>query len=294
MVKGMDILFGKHSLIIALAMCFMLAGCGSDGNDKVLVRVFDKNLYESDLQGIVPTGLSEEDSLALVENYIQQWVQEMVILEKAEKNINDNFEKELENYKNSLLTYRYECSIVEQMLDTNISDDEIRKYYQEHKENFTLKNNIVRAIYVKVPSKSPSKAKFKQLFSGEITDNKIMELDKFSQTYAEQYRLDRDSWITFMDFQNVVPVKTYNEEIFLQSAKDINLKDGEYTYFAKIFDSKVVNEISPLGFEYQNIKAIILNNRKVDIIENMRSDLLKKAKANNDVEYYYNTKTEKQ
>ena len=275
----------------ALTISLSLIGCKSNGDDKVLVRVFDKNLYESDLQGIVPAGLSEDDSLALVENYIQQWVQEMVILEKAEKNIDNNFEKELETYKNSLLTYTYECSIVEQMLDTNISDDEIQKYYQEHRNNFTLKNNIVRAIYVKIPSKSSTKSKFRQLFSGDITDKKIMEIDKYASSYAEQYFLDRNTWITFMDFQNAVPVKTYNEEIYLQSAKDITLNDGDYTYFAKIFESKVVNDVSPLSFEYQNIKAIILNNRKVDIIENMRSDLLKKARRNNDIEYYYNTKS---
>lgn len=286
-------LFAKYSTI-ALAACLLSAGCSSNGNDRVMARAFDRNLYESDLQGIVPPGLSEEDSLALVENYVQQWVQEMVILEKAEKNINDDFKKELENYKNSLLSYRYECSIVEQNLDTNITYNEIQKYYDEHKESFTLKNNIVRAIYVKIPSGSTSASKFRQLFSGDITDKKIMELNNFAPAYAEQYHLDPDSWITFMDFQNVIPVKTYNEELYLQSAKDIYLKDKEYTYFAKILDSKVVNEYSPLNFEYQNIKAIILNNRKVGIIEKMRSDLLKEARINNDVEYYYRTKNEKQ
>ena len=269
--------------LVALAA----AGCGGGKKDHALARVFDKYLYEDDIQDIVPAGTAPDDSAAIVANYIQQWIQEMVVLEKAENNISDNFEKELQNYKNSLITYNYERLIVEQQLDTNVADTAIQNYYNKHRETFTLKNNILRTVYVKMPAKSKNVQKIRTILSGnDLSDKKIVELERLAANEATAYNFDQSAWITFFDFQHIIPVKTYNEEFYLKNIKNIYFTDNENAYIAKILDSKVADELSPIDFEYQNIKNIILNQRKVEIVDKMRSNLREKAEADKEIEIF--------
>ena len=269
--------------LVALAA----TGCGGGKKDHALARVFDKYLYEDDIQGIVPAGTSPEDSAAIVANYIQQWIQEMVVLEKAENNISDDFEKELQNYKNSLITYNYERLIVEQQLDTNVADTAIQNYYNKHRETFTLKNNILRTVYVKMPAKSKNIQKIRTILSGnDLSDKKIVELERLAANEASAYNFDQSAWITFFDFQHIIPVKTYNEEFYLKNIKNIYFTDNENAYIAKILDSKVADDISPIDFEYQNIKNIILNQRKVEIVDKMRANLREKAEADKEIEIF--------
>ena len=262
-------------------------GCGGGKKDHALARVFDKYLYEDDIQDIVPAGTAPDDSAAIVANYIQQWIQEMVVLEKAENNISDDFEKELQNYKNSLITYNYERLIVEQQLDTNVADTAIQNYYNKHRETFTLKNNILRTVYVKMPAKSKNVQKIRTILSGnDLSDKKIVELERLAANEATAYNFDQSAWITFFDFQHIIPVKTYNEEFYLKNIKNIYFTDNENAYIAKILDSKVADELSPIDFEYQNIKNIILNQRKVEIVDKMRSNLREKAEADKEIEIF--------
>ncbi|MBO4740520.1 MAG: hypothetical protein J5605_02625 [Bacteroidales bacterium] len=275
------------TLFVPLVATFLMYGCSSKDSSKAIARVFDNYLYESDLQGLVPLGTSPDDSAAIVSSYIQQWIQEMVVLEKAKNNISNNFEKEIQNYKNSLITYNYECLILEQQLDTNISDSDVQNYYNKNKHLFTLKDNILRVIYVKMPIKSKNNHKIRKILAGkELSDKNIMELEQLAANQAIAYNFDPNIWISFFDFQQIIPVKTYNETAYLKKIKKIYFTDKKYTYIAKILDSKVTDDISPIDIEYPNIKNIILNKRKVDLVNNMRANLIKKAEDDNQIEIY--------
>ena len=277
----------RTTATIVYIAALAISACGGGEKDHAIARVFDKYLYESDIYDIVPTGTTPDDSAAIVANYIQQWIQQMVVIEKAEKNISDNFEKELQNYKNSLLTYNYERQIVDQQLDTNVPDTAIQNYYNLHRETFTLKNNILRAVYVKMPAKSKNIQKIRNILSGnDLSDKNIMELERLAANEATAYNFDQSAWISFLDFQSIIPVKTYNEEFYLKNIKNIFFSDNDNTYIAKILESKVTDDISPIEFEYQNIKSIILNQRKVEIVGQMRANLLKKAEADKEIEIF--------
>lgn len=271
-------------ICILMVVVTVLVGCHRK-SDAYVARAYDNYLYASDLKDLVPKGTSPEDSVAIVSAYINQWVQQMVVLEKANRNVSDNFEKELQNYKNSLLTYEYERLIVEQMLDTNVSESEIEQYYEANRSNFVLRTGIVKVVYVKVPNGLPSIAKFKKLLNrAPLSDKNLMEVQQLASTYAEDYHFDRDEWIPFHSFRTAVPVEAYNESSFLHNNRYIEISDKQYTYIAQILDYKTVDDVSPLEYEHDNIRTIILNQRKIEIIKNMQRDLLKEANAKGKIE----------
>lgn len=262
-----------------VAFLLLLTACSRKADSSpILVSVYDQQLLVSDIEGLVPEGLCAEDSVAIVDAYIEQWIRQAVILEKAGKNVTDNFERELREYKNNLLVYTYERQIIDQLLDTNITDAQIEAYYSQHKGDFTLRNSIVKAVYVVAPVKASAISKVKKIFSrGSFSEKDIIELEETASRNGFTGYYDAETWIPFYTLQSALPITVYNETLFLKQHRTITLSDDTLFYAVRILDYKVTDDISPLDLQRDNIRAIILNHRKVDVLEKLRSDLLQEA-----------------
>ena len=264
----------------------LLTACSRVGGDHspVVASVYNRELHRSDLEGLVPAGLSAEDSTAVVKNYVEQWIRQAVILSKAEKNVKNDFARELQDYRNSLLAYAYERQIIDQLLDTLVTEAQIREYYNEHQNEFLLKSSIVKAVYLIVPVKSPAVAKIKKIvLKKDFSDSDIMELEETASRNGFNGYYDAGSWIPFVTLQAAIPVTAYNEQLFLRQHRSIAFGDDSLFYAARILDYKVSDEISPLEIQRDNIRVIILNHRKIDILNKLQADLLKEAERDGDV-----------
>jgi hypothetical protein len=257
-------------------------------NEQVLARVYDDYLYESDLKGVVAPGTLAKDSLIITRSFIESWVRQRLIIQQAEKNLSSSqmdFTKQLENYKNSLTIYAYENELVRQKLDTLITEEETQNYYDANQQNFLLKDNIVQIQYVKLPLKSAISRQIKKLLnSGEAEDkDKLADL---CEKNAADYFLDSENWLLFNDVLKQIPIKTYNQEEFLKNHRDLEYQDSMYIYLVKFRDFKIKESVSPLDFEKQRIRDIILNKRKIDLIGRMQEDLFAGAQKKNVFEIY--------
>ena len=274
------------SLLLLTAL--LAVGCHRHGDDTpLLATVYGYELHISDLEGLVSTGVSAEDSAAIVASYVDQWIRQTVILSKAEKNITDNFDRQMREYRNSLLTYAYEQKILNQLLDTNISDEQIAEYYEQHREDFHLKSAIVKAVYVTAPAKSPMVAKMKKIIDRRNFDeHDVVELEELASRHHLTGYYDANSWMPFYTLQSAVPITTYNENLYLKQNHTITLNDNDITYLVRILDYKVSDEASPLELQIENIRSILLNHRKIDILNRLQSDLLKEAEKGDHVKRY--------
>jgi hypothetical protein len=258
--------------------------------EAILARVGDKYLYESEIKDLVPEGISPKDSMVLVRNYVNNWVKTTLMVQQAEKNLTDrqlNFEKQLTDYKNSLIIYKYESEWIKQNLDTIVSDEEIEAYYNDHLSNFELKENIVRVLYVIVDEESEKDLNFKKIL--RLPDSLMIDsLEAQCEMYAKSYYLDTATWIRFNKLQQVIPIETYNQELFLKENDLVRLHEDKEVYLVKFFDYKIKDEISPLELEHNDIRNIIINTRKMELIKKMRDDIYQSALANKEFEIYYN------
>ena len=273
----------------SVLLCVMLAtACrhSTDGSPLV-AQVYDHELHQSDLAGLVGEGVSHDDSVAIVTNYINQWVRQMVILTKAEKNVKNNFDKQLSDYRSSLLTYTYEQQIIRQLLDTNVSDDEVEEYYQSHADEFQLKNSIVKAVYVVAPFKSAVEPKLKSIIGRRtFEDGDVVDLEELATRNHLQGYYDAEAWIPFYSLQTAVPVTTYNENLFLKQNRAITLHDDSLSYYVRILDYKVSDDLAPLELQRENIKAIIINHRKTELLARLQDDLMKEAEKGGHISLY--------
>ena len=272
--------------------------CGNssrESNQKPVARVGDFYLYPSDLHESVPSGKAisstgEKDSTETAKKFINNWIHEILLLQHAEKNLTEDkkkFDKMVEDYRKSLITYQYESELVKQKLDTMVNDEEIVNYYEGNKSNFELKDNIIKVIYVKVNKKAPKVEKVKEWYrSNEIKDKDA--LANYCHQYAENFFLDENNWLLFDDVLKEIPIKLYDKEQFLQNNRIIETQDSIFYYFVNIKGFMIKKSASPLSFEKENIKNIVLNKRKVDMIIKMREDIYNEAVRNKAFEIYSN------
>jgi hypothetical protein len=276
----------SFSCLLVFFFLFSCKNSSSDFKEKPLAKVGDSYLFFSDLKEI--SFGEKKDSAEAVKNFVNNWVREMVLLQKAENNLTEDkkkYDKMVEDYRKSLITYQYESELVKQKLDTVVNDEEISKYYEENKSNFELKDNIIKVIYVKVSKKAPKVEKVKEWYrSNDVKDKDA--LAGYCHQYAENFYLDENNWLLFDDVLKEIPMKLYDKEQFLQNNRSIEAQDSTYLYFANIKGFMTKNSASPLSFEKENIRNIILNKRKVDLIKKMREDIYNEAVQNKSFEIY--------
>ena len=255
-----------------------------------MARVFKKYLSRSELAEMIPSGTEKEDSVKIAQNFIDAWVRQQVVLVKAEANLgNDSsltgINKQLEDYRNSLVRFAYEKELIRQKMDTVVAAAEIEEYYNNNKNNFELKDNIIKVIYLKVNKKSPKIAKVRDWYRSDNEKERKL-LEDYCHQFAENFFLDDRTWLLFDDLLKEIPIKTYDKEQFLKNNRYIEIEDANYFYFVHIIGFRIKDSLSPIVFEKDNIVNMILNKRKLMLIEEMEKDSYKEALRNNDVEIF--------
>jgi len=231
-------------------------------------------------ENIINTGNSK-DSIGTSKQAISNWAIESLFYQEALTKLNEeeiSVEKEVEAYKKSLVNYIYQTKIIEANLDTNISKQEIAEYYNENKDNFILKDNIVKVNYYKIPLKAQALEKMKRLFYA-ITLKDKEQLQNLCIQYADNYFVNDSTWLYLDDIKKEIPKLRDQADFNIYQGKVVELSDDLFYYYLKIKEIRIKNGLSPLNFERQNIKNFIINRRKTQLIQQYKLQLLEKAKA---------------
>ena len=155
-------------LLVILSACSEIFH--SDDDDRVVARANDKELHISELAARIPDGLSERDSITLAENYIAKWIQNEILTQKAKESLqseDQDFTRQLDEYRNSLLLYALEQKLVQQYLDTVVSPAQIEAYFMQNRGQFELKGNIVKFDFIKITKRSRNVREFRNLLKSE-------------------------------------------------------------------------------------------------------------------------------
>lgn len=281
----------KITLVIIGALLFSAcknATTPENPQDKALVKVYDKTFYESDLQGIIPKGIPPEDSVLKAQYYLDLWVKKQLMIQRAELNLSPqqkDVERQLEEYRISLITHKYKQKYLNQKMDTAITDEQMADFYTVHQADFVLPYNVVKAIYIKVAKTSPDVQQIRTWYrsNNDETTTKLRELCIHS---AQKYDDFNQQWISFTNITSLLPGNINNPGNFLKTNKYIEKQDDNFYYFVKINDYKLMGETSPFELNIGRIKSTILNKRREEIIRNLERSVYNDAMNGNKIEYF--------
>ncbi len=254
----------------------------------VVAKVYDNYLTEQDLLEILPDGMPKEDSVLQVEKYIEMWVKEQLLLEKAKSYLKDeqkDIDEKVEDFKTSLLIHKYKEKFLNQKLDTIVTHKEINDYYTANIQDFVLNKNVIKGFYIKIKKDEPEINNLKSWIHSNDIGN-LVKIRDFSITKAEKFTDFNNDWIYLSNVIYEMDYEIENENNFLKSHKYFEKEDDVYFYFVKILDYKLKNETSPLIFNIENIKSIILNRRSSLMVDELEKTIRDNADKNKNIEIY--------
>ena len=280
----------KHTVLLPiLFVVAMLSSCtlvDRFAGREAIAKVGNKTLYRSETDKIIPKGISPQDSIALVRQYINSWAVKQLKVLKAEQELpkqERDVEKQLEDYRTQLLAFRYENMYITQRLDTLVSESLMMEYYEEHKETFTATEGIMKGRMLKLSNNSPnlkviSKQLLKKESVSEIGDD---DMEEFARSSAYAYNNYNNNWVGL----NVVAKETGADidKLTTALAKGIiyNQKDSLYTTMVQSLEFVAPGEVAPFEFYKDKIKEIIISKRKQDLEAALQKDILNDALNSN-------------
>ncbi len=275
-MSDMRYIYPSMFLLIALLVQCTL---GPGAKDLVVAEVGIKKLHLSEVSAVIPSEVSKEDSTALADDYIRKWVRQELLLRKAEENLSaelKNVEKELAEYRNSLIIFKYKNELMAQRMDTMITENQIREWYTANPENFILDHSIVKAIYMKLPKESGDPQRLKEM-SGDTSEEGIQLLRDFCVQYANSYDIITNRWIRFDQILKNIPLTVENPDQYLEKYQFLEHTDSTSYYLVTIHDYKIKNEQAPLEYVHDHIKSLILNRRKIEFLRDIENNVYREG-----------------
>ena len=274
-----------HPLLFCIPLFFM--ACNSlSSEDKLLVSLYDKDLYFSEISNSLPE--DKTDSTAFVQSYINSWIKKQLLVAQAEMNLTDalkDVEDRIDDYRNSLLIYAYQQELIKQNFDTLVSKEEIQNYYNENGDELELKENIFKGRYVKTAFDAPKLELLRKLFRSNKEDD-IEDLLEYCRQFAADYQLEDSNWIYFSKFADKLPINIKNTTYYLSSNKYYTYTADSSKYFFFIKEYQIKGSISPLSLVQEKIRTIILNRNKLLFLKQMEEELYQKAIVNNKIKIH--------
>ncbi len=254
-----------------------------------IARVGKNYLYKSDIATLVPAGTSKEDSILLVRDFIDRWASQKLLIDAAERNLSENKKKEfnalIRQYKIDLYTKAYIDEVVKNTVDTIVGQEELKKYYNENKENFKTNGTLVRLRFVNLAKENP---RFETIRSKFFDYNKKDK--KFWDTYALQFKsfaMNDSVWVDMSQVYVKLPViNPDNRDELMQAGKKIQIQDKGDVYLIKVTNVIDKNQISPFDYIKPTLKEVILNKRKLELIKKFEKEIIDDAIKNKDYETY--------
>ncbi|MDR2801860.1 MAG: hypothetical protein LBB31_01410 [Prevotellaceae bacterium] len=278
--------------LLLTACCLLPAGCHYFSNqvtDEKLAEVNGKVLFKSGVDMIFPSGLPPEDSLQMLQTYVSNWARKQLVAQMAEQYLSKeqkNVSMELEDYRMSLLIYRYEKMYMEQRLDTVVSDREIEAFYNASAQNFLLTKPVAQVIFIKISEDIPQVNQIEKIYRSHIPENREA-LERICSAVAEKYTNFNEQWVDAEMLATELPLTAGQIESEWASGYLRANADG-YAYFVLLYRTAAVGDQAPVDYERVNISNIIRNKRKQELLKHLENSIYNDALNHNKLKLYIN------
>ena len=273
------------TVLLGLASCTQGDGEAAT-EDQLLAKVHNKALYFSDMEGMFPEGTTAKDSTVIIQMFANRWMRDALLLHEAEQNIPGdlNIDKLVRDYRASLIRHNYEKILVQELLDSTVTDEQLAEFYERNKQQYQLETPIVRCFFVKVPVPVPKANELRQLWNNKQKD--LDSLTAYCSRYAEAFLLTDSIWYRVEDIAREMPKGTVTVDN-ISAKQDFSQRDGEYQYYFKVFEVKNRKDIAPLSYIKGQARKVILRNRKEKLLKDKIEAMYQRELRRNNIKTYY-------
>jgi hypothetical protein len=274
-----------------LFLILLLSSCKQQTKEDgdVIASLDGKLLLYEDIASQLPKPgvLNKADSVALLQTIVRNWAKNQLLVKAAEFNLKEDlldFEELVIQYRNDLLKHAYIERFVSENLDTNVSATEISEYYEKNLSNFELKESIVRAKFTAAPLEAQKVNEAKSWFKSNYYEEKY--LDWIEVFATDQSAYTDSSWVPLDEFLADIPLESGNPYSYLKRTPRFTCEDTMMVYFVTVSELRIENSYSPLEYVRESIRKMILNKRRMDLIEKVEENIIANAIEKGDLYIY--------
>lgn len=280
---------GRFLILCLVLLSYSCTFFKSEDTRIPIARVHENYLYTEDLKDLVTAGTTKEDSILLVQNFINSWATQQLLVAGAKRNLNEeklaNFQRLVEQYKRDLYSKAYLEALVSRSLNDTVSLAEAESYYSDNVEAFKLNEDLVKFRYINLDENRLDFKEIKEQFQ-RFNANDKRALDSISIQF-KSYALNDSIWIKVSQVLHKIPVvSAENKDQLLKKSNFIQLKDSLGVYLMHINDVLLRGSTAPLEYVKPTIDQIVVNKRKLELIRDLEKDITKDAIKNNEFEVY--------
>lgn len=259
-------------------------------NQKVIAKAGNNFLYEEDIPTYIYDQQTPEDSLANLNQFIEKWALKNILLENAKFNLpkkkQEEFDRMAKEYQIQLYINAYKDALIEKKLNFDVNQDSIAAYYDKNKQNFKLKEELIKLRYLIVKN---------DLKDIDVIKDKFFSYTEEDKEYLENKNLEfkalilNDSvWVRALDIKRQIPEVQDDFEKYMNSTTfaPIVFKDSTYSYMFHVKDKLNTNEIPPITYLKSTIIQILENKRKLELNKELEKNILNDAIQSNDFKTY--------
>jgi hypothetical protein len=274
-----------------IILILLIISCEFENNSKEepIARVNDNFLFFSDLQESLDENMSQNDSILAVNSAINNWASKKLLYEKAIFNLSNSKQNELDqlvrSYESDLYISNYEKEWLKTRVDTIVSNDQLQSYYNDNKNKFRLRQDILLARFIELPIENFNKTQIVSSFRRLNFQDKIY-LDSISLQFKSSF-INDSVWLRPELFFNKFKIENkakYNR--YLKKKSFFEIKDLESLYLVYISDIQKKNDYAPMSYFKPTLVQILLNKRKLDMKKQLKTDILKQGISEKNFEIY--------
>lgn len=250
-----------------------------------VARVNDRYLSKEDLNDAIPEGLPAEDSILFRNNYIKMWATKELLLEKARINVDDRdleIQELVRNYEQELLIERYRKALLQQELDTLITEEDINDYYETNKNVYRLNEELLQLKYIHFSSDLADKKDLIKLFKSEVQEDIQELIERELEFYS--FSLNDSIWVSYRDVEKKLTF--LSEEKNIKKKQFIQKEDSLGVYLLAVKDIRRRNDIAPKEYVIPTIRQMILHKRKLELMNEIEKTIMVDAINNKQFEQY--------
>ena len=268
----------KHLYIFFVFLMTLVACNSTDWKKRPSSAVAEANgqyLYENEVRELTALATNSEDSAKLLEDYIEKWATEILIYDLAYDK-NQEIEDQVEKYRRSLYTHAYEQKLIEKRMSKQVDEISIQQFYEQHKEHFILSESIMKGLLLIVPIDAPNLNSLRKDVK-ELKGDNLEQIEKYAYKYAKGYELFFDEWRTTSQLMVSVPLKDKVWQNQMAQNMYYEQSDSLYVYILKAKDFYRQGAEMPINYAQEEIKKVILDQRKVHFIATEKHKIYENA-----------------
>lgn len=259
--------------------------------EQPIARVYETNLYPTDMSGLIPENMASEDSLKFAEKFIDDWIKKQLMIARSQNEVDINeaeIQRKVLDYRYALTRSAYEKKYIIENLNETIVESEVQEYYDLHAEDFILKQNIIRSLFVKIPTEAPKLDEFKRDLKKYPNSNEE-DIREYCLQFANKHFIEDSAWVDFDELIMGTPLdQIIDKTRILRTRSFLEDSDDNFVYYLRILEYKMEDEISPLEFVRMDILNIIINKRKITLKRELENKVYEDAAQSNAFEIYSN------